>query len=223
MAADYPDDYLTQRTFVNRPGRAFDANKAQRVFAEDLNKLRDETIAVEETLGLNANVEGFTVAEYLQWLYDYLSEISVLSRGEFTRDSVQAVTTGSDVAVAFNVETHKSYLTHSNSANPSRVTIQKTGWYFISYTVGFSANSLLRRIIYLKVNNTVDHFGLTGMGLSSGNWYATCALPLYLEANDFVEVRAYQNSGSTLDIVNSSPSLPSLRIFQIIDPTMAQL
>lgn len=46
--AQFPDNPYTPRTFVNRNGVVYDEAKTKVIFAEDLNAINDELVAVEE-------------------------------------------------------------------------------------------------------------------------------------------------------------------------------
>ena len=53
MAANYPNSFYDQRTVANKPGKTFDAAKTTVIFAEDLNRAKDEILAIENAVGLN--------------------------------------------------------------------------------------------------------------------------------------------------------------------------
>lgn len=49
----FPDAIDEFRTFTNLPGMTYDAAKTDIPFAEDLNKIVNSTIAIEEAVGVN--------------------------------------------------------------------------------------------------------------------------------------------------------------------------
>lgn len=94
--------------------------------------------------------------------------------------------------------------------NPTRITVPITGVYMIGHCFEFSGNADGRtRYADLYVNNTIvigEHSG-SGYG-ASGNPADTTLLsiacPWKMNAGDYVEVRVYQNSGSTLSTTAST-------------------
>lgn len=60
MTAQYPETIYTPRTKANQQGVVYDENETERIFAEDIKKLDDEVVAIENFLG----VDGFGVNWY---------------------------------------------------------------------------------------------------------------------------------------------------------------
>jgi len=79
MAAQYPDAVYTPRTMANRAGVTYDANKTKVIYAEDLNKDRDEIVAIEDTLGLNPNGDDADVVARLNRLERKLPRIGTVT------------------------------------------------------------------------------------------------------------------------------------------------
>jgi hypothetical protein len=53
MAASYPGAIYPPRTKSNKVGEVYDASKETLIFAEDIVKLDEEVVAVENELGTN--------------------------------------------------------------------------------------------------------------------------------------------------------------------------
>ncbi len=51
MPASYPSSIYSPRVMVNKTGTTYDATKTKIIYAEDFNKDRDETVAIETELG----------------------------------------------------------------------------------------------------------------------------------------------------------------------------
>lgn len=53
MAASYPGSVYSPRTKSNKSGEVYDENKETLIFAEDIVKLDEEIVAIENELGTN--------------------------------------------------------------------------------------------------------------------------------------------------------------------------
>lgn len=65
MSAEFPDAIFAPRTIENRPGVTYDPNDTKTLYAEDLQNLANEIVAVENTLGLNPDGDFTSVSERL--------------------------------------------------------------------------------------------------------------------------------------------------------------
>jgi len=73
--ASYPDAVVTPRAIENRAGVVYDANDTKTLFAEDIENINAEIVAIETDLGLNPEGVFNTVAERLDDLsYDSKTE-----------------------------------------------------------------------------------------------------------------------------------------------------
>ena len=68
MPASYPSANFAQRALENVAGVTFDAAKKTRYFAEDLQNLAAEIVAIQTVLGLNPNGAYTTVKDWLSSL-----------------------------------------------------------------------------------------------------------------------------------------------------------
>jgi len=64
--ATYPEEIFEQREMENLPGISFDASKKQNLYAEDMQNLANEIIAIQTILGTNPQGAFATVKEWLQ-------------------------------------------------------------------------------------------------------------------------------------------------------------
>lgn len=114
----------------------------------------------------------------------------------------QSLTNNVEVAISWNVEDFNTDFFHNNSTNPTRYTASLQGVYSFGAGLDFAANTAGTRYMYFKVN------GATNMGLSQapGNVGQDTWLQLrddiQLNAGDYVELLAFQNSGGALNIIN---------------------
>lgn len=63
--ANYPDSIVEFREVENLPGLVFDASDKKTLFAEDVKKLDDEVVAIEQALGVEISGTFDTLAERL--------------------------------------------------------------------------------------------------------------------------------------------------------------
>ena len=98
---------------------------------------------------------------------------------------------------------------HSTSTNPSRLTAQVPGRYEVAATVVFDADSTGARLLGLwKRHGETDEFRFDRDVDSNPGASQVTVLRVSgtvdLDAGDWVEVRARQESGSSLDVIGSS-------------------
>jgi hypothetical protein len=87
---------------------------------------------------------------------------------------------------------------HSTSVNTSRITIQKAGLYRLAATITFPTNTTGRRAIELWVNNSAQYRIGQVPPVSGGETTVPVSLELDLAVSDYVEIRAFQDSGIAL-------------------------
>ena len=120
------------------------------------------------------------------------------------RTTNQTLTTGTDTEISFNAERFDTDAFHDNATNSTRCTVPvgKAGVYVITGAARFAANATGRRRIYLRLNGT-DIMVIEGE-LNHTATYApdlTTSTICDLEAGDYVELIATQDSGGNLDVV----------------------
>lgn len=103
---------------------------------------------------------------------------------------------------------------HSDSVNTSRYTANYGGWYQLSGGVSFAVNATGVRGAYWYVNGSPAN-GVESMGASAASVnFGTVARTelLYLNAGDYVELNAYQTSGSPLNTVVSGVAMSTMNV-----------
>lgn len=123
------------------------------------------------------------------------------------QSSVQSTSTGGWTTLTFDAETVDTYNGHSTSVNTSRYTAQRAGWYRVTGTASFAANSTGSRGCRISKNGTV----ITGSGQLVGAGTLGCTVScastiVQLAVGDYVELSAGQNSGGSLSTSNSAES-----------------
>lgn len=119
--------------------------------------------------------------------------------------------TGAVTALTFNSERYDIGACHSTSSNTSRLTVPsgEAGKYLIGATVGFAANPTGYRAILLQVNGvtTIAQQDAISLGAGSAMYLSICTENA-LAAGDYVELKAFQNSGGNLNALASGNYSP---------------
>ncbi len=117
--------------------------------------------------------------------------------------------TATDVDLTFDSEDYDTDDYHNLLVNPDRLTVPISGWYRVMGCVAFSANSSGFRQVSVRVNGgsaiVVARIG----PYASAETIIPFSTEYELAAGDYVTVRVYQNSGSTLTaaVFNATPAL----------------
>ncbi len=148
---------------------------------------------------------GASSTTQLNQLVDALNFALNPPRAEVRQGSAQAIPNNSSTSVTFNVkdldENVAGEAQHDTSTNNSRFTAVYAGWYLCSGAVCFAANATGVRITQWAVNGSVQNGTDVEISAVSG---AVTIVPartrkLYLAIGDYVELRAFQNSGGSLN------------------------
>ena len=112
-----------------------------------------------------------------------------------------SIANNTNTAVAFTSESFDTDGFHDNSTNNSRITIPsgKGGYYQFYTTAAFSNNATgFRQLLFKK--NGIDVNYVSNFGNSSQRSSIFMSATINCSVGDYVEVFAYQDSGSTLDL-----------------------
>ena len=116
-------------------------------------------------------------------------------------DAVISLDTATYQDIAFNSEYFDSDDIHDTSTNNTRLTAKSNGVYLITGTAGFSANTTANRELTIMKNGS-DNIGFHRRSYNSSSAaFVTITTIAKLNVDDYIELQAYQNSGSTLNIL----------------------
>lgn len=126
-----------------------------------------------------------------------------------TRTFPQGAASGSDTTLNFNSERYDTAGMHSTSTNLSRLTAPVTGIYMVTAQIQWQDSGSGNRVIRLVKNGATNIAQADRMetGWLDGQDITT---QVRLVAGDYVEVVAYQNSGSTLNVESWPEQSPEL-------------
>lgn len=117
--------------------------------------------------------------------------------------AVQNASNGTDTYIALTSEDFDTDGFHSNSTNNSRFTIPtgKAGYYLVMGQILWQANSTGQRNVGITKNRTTTLCNTANLASSgSGGARFDCNGISYLAEGDYIELVAYQDSGTTLEV-----------------------
>lgn len=147
-------------------------------------------------------------------------DVSLSPTVRVTHNASQNLTSGTPLALAFNTESWDQAggvadTMHDTVTNNSRLTCRYAGIYLVSGTVEIQANATGFRSLSFRLNGVTSLNALVFSSVSAG---ATAQMNLtglhQLAVNDYLELLANQNSGSTLT-ANSSASSPIFSMVRV--------
>lgn len=109
------------------------------------------------------------------------------------------------VEITFDTETTKNDAAmHSTSSNTARLIAPVAGFYLIEGCIEWSGNPNGQRQFEIFYNGTTTIHRVAIPADTGINHCQNVMTTFYLNANDFITFRAFQNSGATLDVQWSS-------------------
>lgn len=131
-------------------------------------------------------------------------------------DQTISNTTGTFV----NLWTHYTNNDGMKDDNSNAITIQTTGIYIVSYAAVFSYDGAGERQAVLYRNNDITFTNPSGQKIKQANdavptspdTVLTQSLPLYLEADDYLQIWVYHNAWWSVNILND---FTYLRVYQL--------
>jgi len=128
--------------------------------------------------------------------------------------TLQAIGTTA-TAITIDTETIDSDVGHSNTTNPSRYTATVPGLYLVMGYATFVSNATGVRSAQIALNGTVIRGSQTTLNASATTQcsYPTWALAQMNGTTDYVEVRASQTAGGTVNSYIGTDIAPSLIVY----------
>lgn len=156
--------------------------------------------------------EVVTAAHFNTNIRDVLNFLLAKPIVELRQSSTQSIATGTEVPVTFNVEDVDSAGGHSLVSQTSRYTYVYPGWMVWGGAVGYPTNSTNRRFAWWLKNGsalTASELSITGSG--AGNMtVAARQKRIFGNVGDYVELAAFQDSGSSLSTQVSTTAQSSM-------------
>lgn len=119
-----------------------------------------------------------------------------------THDADQSTSTGVAVTVALNTEHSDTASIHDTATNNERLTAPVAGYYVITGAITWDGAAGGQRTLYLRYNGS-DFIDIAESDVPGANRFTqTVHAIYYLNAGDYVDMRAVQSSGGTVAIKN---------------------
>lgn len=116
---------------------------------------------------------------------------------------------GDYLPITFDSERRDAKAMHSTVTNNTRITVPIPGWYYIWGNAVFDANATGSRVLQIRVGGSTAIAAVREIAPSaSANSKMAISTVYYLNADDYVELYAYQNSGGNLDIITEGTYSP---------------
>jgi hypothetical protein len=134
-----------------------------------------------------------------------------------SRSTNQTITTSTQTKIIFDSVDSDGWNCWDVSPNPTRLTVPVTGRYIITGNVAFEAASAGHRAINILKNNTLElarsDFNPVSNSIDTHSTVTCHAVSL--TKGDYVELRAWQNSGSDLNILDSGDHSPKFSLIYL--------
>lgn len=170
-------------------------------------------VATSSRMGLCPQGDGNT-AHFLNGNLGYTTPAAATPPAVgVTHSTSQNVLTATETVLSFNTETYDTDGMHSTVSNTGRLTATETAKFIVIGGAQFAVSAVgnVRRLSIRKNGTTV--FARQTMAPSSVAQVLQVRGLLSLAAGDYVELQAYQDSGSTLAIASAATYSP---IFQAV-------
>ena len=130
------------------------------------------------------------------------------------RTTAQTITTSTQTKISFDAVDSDGWNCWDLSPNPTRLTVPVTGRYLVTGNAAFEASASGHRALNILKNNTVElaRSDFNPVSNSIDTHSSVTSHAVSLTKGDYVELRAWQNSGSSLDILDSSDHQPKLSL-----------
>jgi hypothetical protein len=111
----------------------------------------------------------------------------------------QSITTATTTTITWDAELFDTNAFHDNSTNNSRITIPAgyAGKYLVTSTISWGSSATGYRIAEIYKNGATANF--TWSGAMQGYYVVGLTSILNLAVSDYLEIKAYQNSGGNLN------------------------
>lgn len=144
-----------------------------------------------------------------------VTDIAIACR--LTNSAAQSIPNNTLTAVTFDTELQDPFGMHSTTSNTSRVTVPTPGWYAITGRVQWNVGAAGERSLQIKKNGaTVEASVDTDPSNFAATWLSEeINHHMWLDANDYIELIAFQNSGAAINSQVSANATPALVVVKV--------
>lgn len=133
----------------------------------------------------------------------------------FNSANISIVTSGTPQFLTFDSERFDNGGLHSTSVNTGRLTAPITGLYMIGGGVEFAVSGIGSRQLALRVNGTTFIATENQSAVAGDVTEMDIATPYRMTAGDYVELRAFQNSGGALNVTAAANYSPEFWMYRV--------
>lgn len=154
---------------------------------------------------IESHVDGdeFTAAMWAELQTDINNGIVTQLGADTSLPTTQSIPNNTATAITFTTLVQDADSMWSGST-PTRLTCQTAGWFLVTGSLDYAANSTGARAVFIHKNGSGTYLNqyrpAAGGGTSD---FLTVSGALYLNAGDYVEVIATQTSGGALNVTTA--------------------
>lgn len=146
------------------------------------------------------------------WNTDLVNNLNALRgppQARATHSAAQSIASGAFTALAFDTERFDNDAIHDTVTNNSRLTCKSAGKYLVGGQVEFAVNGNGQRFLQIFKNGATS-LGEQGVPNQSATHAARIGVVTLadLAVNDYVELKAFQDSGGNLNVTKSNELSP---------------
>jgi hypothetical protein len=175
--SSFPDSVYAPRAKENRSGVVYDPDKKSVGFVEDITKLDDEVVALENSIGIEPHSRA---------------------RG-YRNTSVQSINNEEVTKVGLNAESYDE-LGEFDPVTNFRFTATNAGYYIVSAKVRWSSTVATKSFWIQIRKNGSDISNAIMVAPSTTPETVGCSDIVYLAAGQYLELYVYQDSGGARNI-----------------------
>lgn len=178
---------------------------------EKITELTETTApAPTDLVGVVIDPGGVPTSRKMEWRYGLVAhDISC----QVTRAASQSIPNITDTPIQWIGENYDTHGFHDNAENNTRVTIPAGygGKFWLNCCVTWESNTTGMRGICFKIDGATKIAGVRDDTGIAYEWFQSLTCEYALNAGQYVEVIAFQQSGGALNILTTIPPLFTIR------------
>jgi hypothetical protein len=131
-------------------------------------------------------------------------------------NAAQSIPAATPTAITFNTEKWDTDGMHDLVSNTDRITCKTAGKYMVVGAIEFDTSGTGNRQLYIYLNGSaLQIYAIEWTPQASNSQLLTIFCAVDLAVNDYLQLKAYQNSGGPLDSRVNDPYTPQFAAFRI--------
>lgn len=149
-------------------------------------------------------VDG-TANYVLGWDGSGVAESQSRDGARVSHDANQSISHNVTTKLSFNTEEYDDDTMHDTSTNNQRITIKTAGRYIVSANIKIAVSSVGDRLVFIRLNGS-DLAIVSVLPASINHTNISISIIRNFSVNDFLEIRVYQNSTGSLNVLSDATS-----------------